>query len=346
MFEPKLIEILKSEAEYRAHPAMNYSKCKWWVDKNPLSWRRKFHLGLKDEEPDNKGLNDGHLIDCRLLGTEQEFEEKYMVAEIPELPKPQELRFCEKLMEITLEHTDEDGVFTGDFTECFGEAYKRANIKTPGLEKFTSNFDENCGEYYTFLRQSSGKKVISFQELESADRAVNMLKNDENTRGFFSGEGLNQLPIVFEYEGIVYKALLDRMKIDHERKLLVPKDLKSSYQSQEFHWAYLKLFYYIQEGIYSQAVRAFRDAKYPEYDIADFSFITIDAGGFTRPLDWKFEYPTPGENPWLGFTHRGKRYKGINTIMNEIEWATQKDEWRIKPEHHALGGKITFKIGD
>lgn len=343
----KLIEVLNSEAEYRAHPAWNYSKIKAWLSKNPLGWRKKYILGDNSEDEDNTGIRDGHLIDCKLLGTEEDFESQYFVGEIDKLPTPKEKLFADTLMSKTIDYIDSEGIFQGDFIECCREVYSEiGGVGNSKFETFISKFEgSEIEKYYLQLRKSIGKKVISYNEVESADHTVKVLRTDENTKDLFNGEGLNQLAIVFEYEGVQFKALIDRMKINHQERKIMSFDLKTSYSVDDFGYQYLKLCYFIQQAIYEMATLAYCQEKYPNYEIEGFCFCVIDAKAYYRPLIWNFEFNI-GENPWFGFTHRGKNYKGIWEILEEINFHINSNEWRIKKSHLDRQGKITFKIGE
>lgn len=343
---PVLIEVLKTESEYRKHPAMNYSKLKWWVSHTPLSWRKKFILGEKSEEdPDNKGLTDGKLVDIVTLGSEEDFNRDYFIAEVDKLPSPQVVTFCNILWELTKECVDEEGVMQCEFRDLFEEAYNKAEIKSTKLPKWTENFETNGGkEYYELLRNCNDRVILSSSEVMKAEGAKESLFNDPNLGYLFRGDGVNQLPIVFEYKGKQYKALIDRLSADKENKILRPFDLKTTYEPNEFEYQYFKMKYYIQNGIYDMAVQAYRDKFYPDWDIwGTMPFVVIDAQGFNRPLEFQFNF-TNGGNPWVGFTRREREYKGILEIMDEIEWHTENNEWRIKKKHLDNNSKITIEI--
>jgi hypothetical protein len=342
MFEPVLKEILSSEAEYRAHPAYNYSKIKDWISKSPFGWRKRYVENDRSEDTLNEGIQDGSLIDVRLLGTEEEFEQKYFVGEV-KMPKPQGVRFAQILMELTEQNLSPEGELQSDFTELFTKAYELAEIKTPGLPKWMNDFaGSDTEEYYQTLREAYGKTVVSFSKLEATDYTVKVLKTDATTGPIFNGEGFNQYPVVYEYEGETFKCLIDRLCVNHERKEIGGVDLKKTYAVADFPYQYLKLGYHLQDALYSKAVEAIRDANYRGYTILPFRYCVIDFPTFSRPLLWEFQYEL--ENPWVGFTNKGRNYKGIWEILSEIKWAMKNDEWRIKKEHFELGGRVVHKF--
>lgn len=337
MLDLKFLEVLPDEETYRAHPGLNYSKIKAFITKPLLVYKKKYIDKIDDEEDNNSGMQKGTLVDLRLLGKEEDFEKRFFVAEMPELPKPQYLRFCEHLLSL-------------DNEEPFGDrclkSYQMAGITTPHFPKFMENFKENGAEdYYNTLVEAKGKTIITFGDLETADFAVNVLKTDENTKHIFVGDGFNQLPIVFEYQEIVYKILVDRIKISHFTKEINPFDLKTSYDVEGFDYQYLKMRYDIQDALYSLGVNAWAKANYPGYKVNPFSFVVLDVPAYHRPLVYSFNY-SGLNNPWHGFTHRGRKYKGISKAVADMAWHESTDEWRITRDNLLKKGILSIQIGD
>lgn len=341
----KYLGTYASEKEYRADKtAWNYSKIKDGL-KHPLSYRKRHILGDNSEDIDNEGLRDGHLIDVRLLGTETDFEEKYHISNLSSLPTEKRKKFADILMELTSQQTVDD-VFQGDFIETCRKTWDIiGGIGNSKFETFIEKFPGSDIElYYSELRQSVNKTVISLEKLEKADTACRSLKTEEGTREFFQGEGINQLPIQYELNGKRFRCMFDRVKIDHKNKTLEFSDVKNCFEPHEFLRQYLKLGYYIQQGVYSEGGVSYRDALFPDYEILPFSFYVVDIENYHRPLKWTMEFGL--ENPWNGFTHNYKYYKGIWTIIEDIGWHIENDEWRIKKNHFDSKGQVIYKIGD
>lgn len=336
------LQTYSSEAEYRADKtAYNYSLLKDFETRTPLSWRKRHILGDRSEDPDNEGMRFGSLIDVKLLGTEEEFEQKYHLSTIQKIPGDKAKAFAEALMRHTT-YNSEEGVLIRDFYEVFKDAYEEVDgVGNSKVENYFQKFEGTDAElYYAELRSSYGKTVVSIDDLDKAERCVQLLKNDPATRDFFNGEGLNQFPIKFEYFGTCYKALYDRIKIDHVNKTIDGRDLKTSWKSQEFENEYIKMKYYLQNGIYAMGLLALRDALYPEYTVLPFKFCVIDASGFVRPLVYEFDFSQETGNPWVGLNMGYKKLKGIEQIVQDIEWHIKMDEWKIKKHHYDLGGHV------
>lgn len=343
MNEPRFIKVYDSEAEYRADKeSWNYSRIKDGL-KHPLSYRKKHILGDNSDDPDNEGLNDGKLLDIRLLGTEEDFENQYFLSSLQTLPTEKRKLFADTLMQITLEQT-KDNVFEGNFIDCCQRAWD--SIGGVGNSKFSTFMEKFAGsdidQYYEQCRKSTGRTVISYNQLEKIDFACNSLKTEESTGEFFQGDGINQLPIQYEYNGKLYRCMFDRMKIDKENKTLEFADVKNCFEPHEFVRQYLKMSYYIQQGVYSKGAIAYRDALFPEFEILSFSFYVADINGYHKPLKWTINFSF--EDPWSGFTINNRYYKGIWQIIEDIEWHIENDEWRIKREHHEKNGQLTFTI--
>lgn len=344
MFQPVLIKVYDDEKSYRADSeALNYSRLKWFDKKTPLSYRKKFILGDNSEEDENDGMKNGSLVDLKLL-TNEDFETRYHISSATKMPGEKGKALVDKLMELTSKYTDESGTLTVEFVDMFKEAYEVCPVGNSKVDTYLAKFEGSTEEaYYIALREGFGKIVISLNEVEQADRCVNLLRTDENTRDLFNCEGINQLGIKYEYEGTLYRTLFDRVITNHRDKTIGFYDVKTSYKSSNFSWPFLDQRYYIQQGLYELAGIAYRDAIYPDYEIINpFSFITIEGSGFERPLVWRFDFKNPMEGPWNGFTVGKKYYRGINEIVSAINWHTKTDQWMITKEHYDLKGQINY----
>ena len=350
----EFIKLYDTEEEYRADSkSMNYSKLADFDKKTPRGWRKKY-IDNVDEEEKVDELRQGSLLDLMTLGEEGEFEGKVHISSVDRKPTPGNLRFCEELLPLYLLHMGGESGFS-EMSDVFEEAFNRSEIKSPKFPKFMENWDGSDTEsYFLDMLSAQGKIVCSTDEFNNVDKTSNILKRHPNSAYIFeeskdgSYEGINQLKIGFEFFGEKYRAMLDRLCIDHKHRVLKPFDLKSAHTPPLFDRSYFDYRYYIQEGIYTKAVEAYRDEFYPDYSVAPFKFLVIDIMGLYDPLIWKFEFRDNKDGssagPWEGFKRWDRPKKGINQLMSELNWHIATGNWGTTQEIFNNRGKITFEI--
>lgn len=343
----KFISLYDSEKSYRADKsAWNYTTIKNWTKKTARGWKKLHIDGNDEDEKITDEMKAGSLLDCRLLENDQIFDSKYHITGIEKKLTPNNKKFVDNLYKLTLQETDENGVFIGDFSEIFQKAYDLAEIKSPKFPKFLEEFTgSETEQMYQEMRSQTGKTCVTIQEIESADQAAKTLKTHPNTSWLFKLELKTQVPIKFEYNDVLFRAMIDILGIDHENKEIHDIDLKTNWQALNFENTYSDLCYYYQDGIYSKAVEAFRDEFYPEYTIKPFSFMVIGMLGLYDPVIHRFEFGF-GADPWTGFKWRGWYRKGIWQIIEEIEWCKETGNWGTNKEFHNNNGVKIHLIGE
>lgn len=336
--EAKLIKLYEDEKTYRADSPWNYSKLADWTKKNSWSWRKRHVLGDDSDFEYTDGMRLGSASDCLIQGDEQEFKEKFFISSADKVPTPNNLKFCNCLLELYLERGEEE-----DMSTLCEVAYERAEIKTPGFPKFMEKFEGSDTEnYFQDLVNSSGKIVLSLGEYEDVDRTVEVLKSHVNTQEIYQEvkgvEYLNQLALHYSYLGVDFKAMFDRLVIDHNNKKILPYDLKMGWDPFNFEWTFLDLRYYIQQGVYHKAAEAYRNQFYPDYDLESFKFCVIDNKALYDPIVWELDFGEGDE--WNGFERGGRKYKGIWQIIEEINWVVKNDKFGTTQEIFNNQGKI------
>lgn len=344
----KFIKIYKSEKEYRADKeAYNYSLLADFEKMSLLGFRKK-HI-LNEKEDSTSDMNIGTLGHMKLAEDEVAFENAIHLSTLVSKPKPQEVKFVDELFKLTLENLGTGDQFVGDFQVICKEAYDLAEIKSPKYENFISGFEGSVAEeYYRELRNAHGKLLVTQSDLELCDRCIDKAKKSPTVGDIINWKDRkNEVPILFEYEGIRFKALIDRLNFDHPNTKIMPRDWKFSYaiDHKEFEYNYFDLKYYIQQEIYTLAVTAFRDRFYPSYEIAPFGYVVINNKAFSDSVLHEFEFSN-WENPWTGFTHKGRRYKSIPQIIEDMEWHKQNDIWSISKSTSLSGNYCKHIIGE
>src|SRR4029079_2847520 len=123
------------------------------------------------------------------------------------------------------------------------------------------------------------------------------------------------------------KSEIDILHIDHEKKIIYIKDLKTTYDNENFEYSYIKNSYYLQNAFYYLAVKYWAAQENLDYDIVPMEFIVGDTSSNNRrPVRYTTSFAdiTSGLH---GFTLRGNYYRGIHELVEEIEWCEKNNIW-------------------
>ncbi len=317
-------------SDYRGLDVKSYSMMKDFVkDRRRFYKKHILKEPIKDEQ--SASMRIGDAVDC-LLFTPEEFDNKFFIGDMEKSPTGKGAIFVNKLFELV-----EEG---GEFEESAQKAYDFAELTKPTFKTYMSNF-EDSPLYTMFVNmiESKSKTILSLDENAIADRIVNILKSHPLVGSIFKREGYNQLPIVFEFNGETFKALLDRVTIDHNKKLIKPYDLKVTFEDEQFSYNFLKNHYYIQQGVYEEAIKVWRNEHFPDYEIDPFRFIVVNSASTNQPLVYEIT-PYSGDFQ-VGFeTQKGQKRKGFMQIQEEINWHISNNIWDVSKENYQKSNYI------
>lgn len=354
--------IIRSDVKYRDLPSLNCSMLKLF-DSDPVRFFEQFKMGKKIKEKKTASLSIGDIVDFYILdcrGNEEEFDnrfdEKFCLYEEAR-GTAQVYQLADELFQITQKHVNDKGEVTTSFATRFTEAFNRMQAagKYSGKteEKALEDFNKSGLNYFTFLMESEGKTVVDVSLLDRAKIVAKNLLEDSFTKDLWqeddNEEYFPKFPIEWEYttksgKKVACKSELDILKIDHKRKMIYPKDLKTTYDNEGFEYNYLKYRYDLQAAFYHCAVRDWANKEGMEaYGIAPMEFIVGDTSyNNRRPV----RYQTTTEDLFAsmnGFSINGHHYKGVSELMEELEWAENTDNWNVSKMVYENNGKI--KLG-
>jgi len=274
------ISWLVDETTYRNDKALSYST---------LS---KFHrLGpralISDEKIDTVSLRFGSTVDT-ILTCPEEFDDRFYVADID--------KFGDK-MRLIVEMLNQICPDAETIEDCIDQ-YMIETLNTVGYQAGWKDdtrikkVKELGAEYYTVLKYSTGKIVISPQEFSEAQQCVNTLRTHQYTYDIFEcnedEEVLYQLKFKTQIQGVPFRFMMDLVKIDHENKTVKPFDLKTTGDNEEsFESSYVKWCYFLQsEGYWTALNWILREDDYfKDFELLPFEFIVINKNNLT-PLRW------------------------------------------------------------
>lgn len=196
-----------TEKEYRADPALSYSTLSKF---NREGFDNLEHLFDKTESP---SLLFGSIVDCILTGTEEEFNDRFFVADFPELPEKQK-EIVESIFHAAQPGESWDDITDAVILSCIVANNYQSNWKQETRIKVIR---EAGREYYDLLVLANGKTVINRQLYQDALSCVEILKQSESTKWYFEEdnpfnkniERLYQLKFKGSYEGINLRCMAD-----------------------------------------------------------------------------------------------------------------------------------------
>jgi len=354
----------KPNVNYRKLDALNQSMLKLF-DNDPIKFFEEFKLGKKRKEKKNVALTIGDLVDFYLLecrGDEKEFEarfeEKFTLYDGVK-GTGQVFLLADYIYEETEACMNDAGEVTCSFETRFAEAVRRvrAEDKYKGKddEKILEDFLKNGKDYLDSRLKSIGKTVVDVPIMDKAKLVAEKLKKDEFTRAIFANHDENEFfthfPIEFSYRldedrFIACKAELDMMLIDHDEKVIQPMDLKTTYDNESFDIMYMKNCYYLQNAFYWKAAREWANANDMKgYDVKPMKFVVGDTSANNRrPLVYETSIMDV-QRGLKGFSRRGVEYRGVDTLIQDIAWAEENDEWSCSREAFNNKGQMTLNIG-
>lgn len=246
-----------------------------------------------------------------------------------------------------------DGIIA-NYTEIPSNKKILEMVETLGLwksvtkeELIVAKFDnDDFKGYLKAVFESRNKTIISADDLTKAEDIVEILRTHENSKGLvdFPGEDEDkyvQLELDFNYKNFTFKGIVDLVIVDHKDKTIKFIDLKTGAPSaQLFSQSFTKYRYYLQALLYTIGAESFKE-KYglADYTVLPFEFLYISR---YQRVPFVFEVPakwqTAAKN---GFsTKSGWHYKGLDQLLEEIEWHWTNKEFDLPMEMAIAEGRV------
>lgn len=260
---------LPDEKTYRSHPAVAQSRAKYIT------------RGIKElEEQQNRmnkniyrrGIAIGSVVDWLL--TQYEITTNRTPFAI--LPKPpSKTTKLGKTIALLLEGYD------------ITDAYDVVGHKQKSLSQIMSEINQDA-YYWKCLQVNDDKIIIDDKDYDTALEVYQSLMTHPYTRQIckksYEDENLEafyQLAITTTYRGLEIKALLDKVIVDHKRKLVQPLDFKTTeLKTTNFSKAFYDFKYNVQAYWYTVACRH----HFRGYKILPFQFVVESTRSTGTPL--------------------------------------------------------------
>ena len=305
------ISWLVDEPTYRADSALSYSTLS--------TYEREGFNGLEHlfDKKDTESLLFGSCVDAIITGGYEEFENRYIVIDIPDVVPSiaKVVKSCYERwgnMVNTLSKITDEKIL-----EVINECEYQPRWRD--INRIKSIRDDG-NSLFKALAAANGKTVVTTSMYNDVLNAVNALKTSDATKWYFNDvqndefdidapdiEHLYQLKFKATFNGINYRCMADELIVDHKAKIVYPIDLKtSSHYEWEFYKSFVDWNYAIQARLYWRIIRQNMDNDpiFKDYKLDDYRFIVVNKKTLT-PLVWIFTSTTkygpllygPNKNP-------------------------------------------------
>lgn len=280
-----------TEPEYRKDPALSYSTLARYEREGFNNLDKLF------ERVESPSLVFGSCVDTLITGSEEEFNEHFMVAQLDTPPSDTLVTITKKLFEEWSSTYPNLTDIPNDVIITTIQDIPWNNHWLPATR--AKKIKEDCAAYYKLLYLSEGKTILNSYVYQDVLNTVDKLRSSDATRFYFEAdnvfddniERLYQLKFKATLNGVDYRCMSDLLIVIHDKKLVVPVDLKTSYKPEwDFYKSFVEWRYDIQGRLYWRIIRynMDQDPYFKDFKLADYRFIVANKKTLT-PLVWLFE---------------------------------------------------------
>lgn len=227
------------EPTYRADPALSYSTLARYEREGFNNLDKLF------DRIETPSLIFGSCVDTLITGNEEEFNQLFMVAELDNNLSDTLVTIVKKLFNDfkdkyhALKDIPDDDIITSiEDIQWNNHWLPKTRVK---------KIKEVCAGYYGLLYLADEKTIISTQTYNDVQNTVDRLKTSDATKFYFEPDHMfddsiqrfYQLKFKATFNGIDYRCMADEIIVFHDKKLVVPVDLKTSSKTE---WDFYKSF--------------------------------------------------------------------------------------------------------
>lgn len=276
------------EPTYRADPALSYSTLAKYEREGFNNLDKLF------DRIDTPSLTFGSAVDSIITGSQEEFDERFIVADFPSIPDTIIKIVNDIFREFCDTYKDLDSIPDVEIIHRASSFNYQPNWKPETRAKVIK---EKGADYYNLLFIADGKTVLNTQTYQDVCNAVRALKESTATKFYFASnnpfepniERFYQLKFKGEFEGVKYRNMADLIIVNHKEKWVKPVDLKtSSHTEWDFYKSFVDWRYDIQARLYWAIIRQNmnKDEYFRSFKLLDYEFIVVNRKTLT-PLVWE-----------------------------------------------------------
>lgn len=296
----------------------------------------------------------GSMVDTLMTGSEEEFHRQYFVADFHAISDAQ-AKIVRQLFE---ENKDAESLLDIDdniiiavcnaagFQQNWNPATRAKAIKEKGQE------------YFNMLLLAEGKTVVTRETAEQAFNAADALYSSPNTAWYFKKaspfdtdnniERLYQLKFKWEdpSTGVPYRCMADLIIVDHEKKMIYPKDLKTtSHYEWDFYRSFKEYRYDLQARLYARGIEEAikNDPYFHQFEVDDYEFIVVNKDSL-QPMVWRLEGYTHQDGEIILTTRYNTklRFRDPYTIGSEIYYYMNHPEVKVPMESKSVNNIVEW----
>ena len=289
----KEIALHIDEPTYRKMPELSYSILSRFQSVG-------FNIDKLQESVSSPSLIFGSAVDAIITGGQEEFERNFMVVDLPNIPDSASncVRIIWNKYKDTYKHLNEIPMDILN-TELQLNGFW-PNSRYSAQARINGFFKNPVEDYYQLNYIAENKSIITTELHMQILQAVNALKTSPATKDYFAEdnpwdnniERLYQLKFRADLNGVGYRCMMDECIVLHDKKLIIPVDLKTSCSCEEkdFYFNFLQWHYQLQARLYSRILRANldQDEYFKDFKILNYRFIFCHKDSCS-PLVWEFE---------------------------------------------------------
>lgn len=279
-----------SEEEYRKDKALSYSTLAKF---DRTGFNELEHLFDKVESP---SLTFGSAVDSIITGGEEEFNNRFIVAEFPSVPDS----IIPIIKSLYSKYKDEFSSLYDILDSVIIEEASSFNYQNNWKPETRAKvIKEKGANYYRLLYISENKTILDSATYTDVLHTVDALRSSDSTRQYFAEptpfdnvEKLYQLKFKATLNGINYRCMSDLLLVDYDNKTILPIDLKTSSKAEwDFYKSFVDWNYQIQARLYWRIIRdnLDRDLYFKNFKLLDYKFIVANKRTLT-PLVWECEF--------------------------------------------------------
>ena len=278
-----------TEEQYRADPALSYSTLSRFDREGFANIDKLFD---KQETP---SLLLGSIVDTILTDGEEEFNNRFIVAEYPDIPDSI-IQIVKALFnEFSDTHRTLESI-PNEEVIGFASRFNYQNNWKP--ETRAKVIKEKGNRYYDLLYLTVDKTLVSQDMYNDALRMVDALRISEATKWYFADnnpfepevERYYQLKFKATLNNVDYRCMADLIICDHKNKELILCDLKTTgHPEYEFASSFLTWNYSYQARLYSRIIaeNIKKDSYFKDFKLSNYRFIVVNKTTL-NPLVWEF----------------------------------------------------------
>lgn len=317
--------------------------------KSYLSAIKKQENSNNDEETPEHFVF-GSVLDLLLKGKREEFEKKYVripdsiriSVTIQKIIKAvfKEVEYNEEIKDLSFYQSN---ILKYAKIEGYGQA-KSEGGKKWGNETVVARVIKEGTEGFTWLSKMKVKTPIKESDYNNAVNCKMALTMDTYTKVFVDPKlnpnmkFIDDVVVQFAYKGEKIKIEIDRVAIDHEKKLIHPIDFK--FTGKPIHNFIRDFWFYrydFQAGTYKHGlfdhpniIKLIKDG----YIVKEFLYIVVEKALINNPIIFRVPSTVSLIGIEGGTLSDGTKLEGLSQAINRYKFHTKENKWEYPMEYY------------